>query len=48
MAFTIPFKEIVELTEIFFASDWFAIVTNTLQNSYENIIYEVMEIKLDK
>ncbi len=47
MAFTIPFNEIVELTEIFFASDWFAILTNTLQNSYENIIYEEKDIKLE-
>ena len=47
MALTIPFKEMVEFTEIFFPSDWFAILTNTLQSSYENIIYEEMEIKLE-
>lgn len=27
MAFTIPFKEMVELTEIFFDSDWFATIS---------------------
>jgi hypothetical protein len=45
MAFTIPFKEMVELTEIFFASALFAKLTNTLQNSFINIIYEEKEIK---
>jgi len=47
MALTIPFNEIVELTEIFFTSALFAKLTNTLQNSYENIIYEDKEIKLE-
>ncbi len=47
MALTIPFNEIVELTEIFFTSALFAKFTNTLQNSYENIIYEDKEIKLE-
>jgi len=47
MALTIPFNEMVELTDIFFPSDWFAIFTNTLQSSYENIIYEDKEIKLE-
>lgn len=40
MAFTIPFNEIVELTEIFFDSVWSAKLINTFQNIIEHIIQE--------
>jgi len=40
MAFTIPFKEIVELTEIFLESDWFAKLINTFRDGNEPIIKE--------
>jgi hypothetical protein len=39
MAFTIPFKEIVELTEIFFDSDWFTTLLNTFQKLM-NLLYK--------
>jgi hypothetical protein len=32
MAFTIPFSETLELIEISFLSDWFAILINTFQS----------------
>lgn len=44
MAFTMPFKEIVELTDIFLDSDWFAKLTNTFQNGNEPIINEKKQI----
>jgi hypothetical protein len=46
MAFTMPFNEIVELTEIFFDSGWFAKLINTFQNGNEPIINEVKQIML--
>jgi hypothetical protein len=45
MAFTIPFKEIVELTVIFLDSDWFDKLINTLQFVMKIIIYDKEEIK---
>jgi hypothetical protein len=45
MAFTMPFKEIVELTEIFLDSAWFAKLINTFLTSNEPIINEKKQKK---